>query len=56
MTRQRNVTFQEALDDGWKPDSIETQEEESETVVKGGDNTGVLAEHANLVNLGASIS
>ena len=72
MTRQRNVTFQEALgiifldddseyevddsDDGWGPDSNESEEEESETVVESGDNTAVLAEHAKLVNFGASTS
>ena len=53
IARQGNVIFQGALvefswtmtwsmmliDDGWKPDSDETEEEESGTVVESGENT-----------------
>ena len=41
-------------DDGWEPESDETEEEESETWLKVV--TTLIAEHASLVNFGTSTS
>ena len=43
-------------DDGWGPDSNESEEEESETVVESGDNIAVRTDHLSLVNSGVITS
>ena len=42
--------------DEWKPDSDETEKEESETVVESGDNIAVRTDHLSLVNSGVITS